>query len=182
MSDSRPAPRHEGYLDGKAIITAYGRNEKSNLDQVRQHLRKHPTYRCLPHSVAQPGRSNVRVVTFRYFMAFQSRCIRSRAWRCLLSKPRMTIAHRPVGSMTTTARSSSISSSTFLTRYRAAMARARRWSSCFVLGEHQFIYQGELRHQLPRMWLILHELWSSSNQGKEQVPDSPLRISRLCQA
>lgn len=46
MSEPRPTPRHEGYLDGKAIIV-YGRNERSTVDQLRQHLRKQPTYALL---------------------------------------------------------------------------------------------------------------------------------------
>jgi hypothetical protein len=37
-------------------------------------------------------------------------------------------------------------------------------------GEHQFIYQGELRHQLPRMWLILNDLWPTVAKATQQVP------------
>src|SRR4051794_37229048 len=46
MNPIRPAPRHEGWLDGKAVIT-YGRKEKSTLEQVRQQLRKQPTFALL---------------------------------------------------------------------------------------------------------------------------------------
>jgi len=178
MTKSRPAPRHEGYLDGKAIIV-YGRNEKSTIEQVRQHLRKQPTYALLralgrTASTIERGTRDVSTVngvpvtmhavaTLALLAIEASNDYRAAARRIddeYLAKLFDLFFHLP----------DPISASDGAGTAAEFMLRA---------GDHQFIYQGELRHQLPRMWLILKELWPGVTQATEQVPTPLVDFEKL---
>lgn len=169
MSESRPTPRHEGYLDGKAIIV-YGRNERSTVDQVRQHLRKQPTYALLGAlgRAAWKIERGTRDVSLLHGVPVTMHAIASLALLAIeASNDHRTAARRLDDNYL-----AKLFDLFFHLPDPISGSEAAGMASEFMLraGEHQFIYQGELRHQLPRMWLILKELWPDVEQAKEQVP------------
>jgi len=164
-------PRLMGQLDGKDIVV-YGRLKRTSVDEFRRHLRKHPTYELLRvlgrvgWSIEGPLAGQVP------FTMHGVACISMCA--ILFSNDHRSSRH-PIDAkylahlfdlffhLTDPISEGSGSAEEYMLR----------------AGEHQFIYQGDLLHQLPRMWLILDELWKAVPEAISQVPDPLASFSSL---
>lgn len=172
VSDSDAAPHHAGYLDGKALIR-YGRAEPATIDQVRQHLRKQPTFALL----RLLGRAASAIERADETPGAQVPCLQGVPLRMGAVSMLALLAieasndHRRAACRLDDAYVSKLFDLAFRVPGPPAQSSAG-FATEFMLraGEDQFVYQGELRHQLPRIWLILSELWPNIPEATSQVP------------
>lgn len=173
MGGSKPtSPRHAGSIDGKPIIT-YGRNEHSTLEQVRQHLRRHPTYSLLAtfgraarkianvHGTVVPTVEGHGAPVTMHALAHLSLLAIEASNDHRVARRRLDDAYfgelldlfirlpDPIGLSTNA---------------------GRGLESLLRAGDHQYIYQAELRHQLPRMLTILVDLWPTIDEARAVDP------------
>jgi hypothetical protein len=168
MTRSAP-PDHRGTLAGKNIIV-YGDGTHSSVDEVKTWLRRQPlrallqAFGALSHHLESRD-ENIPLIgnaPVSVHMVAQA------AWLAAQASNDFRIPKRPI-------------EGPYLERLFDLLHRLpdlisltkgedRALEYMVRSGDHQFTYQAELRHQVPRVLLILTELWTESSQASALDP------------
>lgn len=162
-------PRHLAVLDGKNVVVS-GKSQLSSLDELRGHLRRHPTHdllAALGTLAAKIETSTEQGVHTIGNTVVMPHMIASAAVLAIESSNDHRNAKRRIDDA-------------YLERLFDLFIRlpdpltlGQGGAESFMVraGESQFIYQGERRHQLPRVRLILGRVWQETEKARQLIVD-----------
>jgi hypothetical protein len=164
-----PPPDHRGTLAGKNIIV-YGNGTHSSVDEVKTWLRRQPLWALLRAfgALSHHLESRDENIPLIGNAPVSVHMVAQAAWLAAQASNDFRIPKRPVDGPYLEKLFDLLHRLPDLISLTEGEDRALEYM--VRSGDHQFTYQAELRHQVPRVLLILTELWTESSQASALDP------------